>query len=472
MTLLSLSGFLGRFHPVVVHLPIGILLLAVLLHWLSRKPQFNNLQPAVSITLLLGAVAAILSCISGWLLGEGGDYDPEILNRHRWMGIGVAIIAIIYYLNYTQKVGQKLPAALPYILSVLLFLLITITGHLGGTLTHGEGYLTQEISQSATTATVKKIIPDVQQAAAYGDIIQPVLQNKCYSCHSSSKQKGNLRLDTKAFIEKGGKKGKVLVPGKSEESEMYKRLLIDPLEKEHMPPKGKPQLTEAEINLLHWWINTGASFDQKVKDLPQDVKIKPALIALQNNSNAPVVKPDVPETPVDPASAEVIGKLKQKGITVVPVAAESNYLSVNFISVPMSGDSAVQLLEPLAPQIVWLKLGDTRITDAAMNTVAKLTNLTRLSLDRTGITDKGIAQLKTLSKLQYLNIVGTAISAAGLTALRGLPDLQTIYIYQSKIATADSSILRKAFPKVTIDTGGYILPILEGDTSIVKKKEN
>ena len=138
----------------------------------------------------------------------------------------------------------------------------------------------------------------------------------------------------------------------------------------------------------------------------------------------------------------------------------------------MSGDSAVQLLEPLAPQIVWLKLGDTRVTDAAMNTVAKLTNLTRLSLDHTNITDKGIAQLKTLSKLQYLNIVGTAISTAGLTALKGMPDLQIIYIYQSKIATADSSILKKAFPKVTIDTGGYILPILEGDTSIVKKKEN
>ena len=472
MILLSLSGFLGRFHPVVVHLPIGILLLAVLLHWLSRKPQFNNLQPAVGVTLLLGAVATILSCISGWLLGQGGDYDPEILNRHRWMGVGVAFIAIIYYLNYTQKIGQKLPVALPYILSVLLLLLITFTGHLGGTLTHGEGYLTQEISSGASTEIVKKIIPDVQQAAAYGDIIQPVLQNKCYSCHSSSKQKGNLRLDTKDFIEKGGKKGKVLIPGKSEESEMYKRLLADPLEKEHMPPKGKPQLTEAEINLLHWWINTGASFDQKVKDLPQDAKIKPALTALQSNSNAPAVKPDVPETPVNAASPELIGALKQKGITIIPVSSESNYLSVNFISIPMSGDSAVQLLEPLAPQIVWLKLGDTRISDAAMNTVAKLANLTRLSLDRTNITNKGIAQLKTLSKLQYLNIVGTAISAPGLVALGEMPDLKTIYIYQSKVAKADSSILRKTFPGATIDTGGYILPLLEGDTSVVKKKEN
>ena len=95
MILLSLSGFLGRFHPVVVHLPIGILLLAVLLHWLSRKPQFNNLQPAVSITLLLGALTAILSCISGWLLGVtaganftvGGSFVLGVAGDIAWSNV-------------------------------------------------------------------------------------------------------------------------------------------------------------------------------------------------------------------------------------------------------------------------------------------------------------------------------------------------------------------------------------------------
>ncbi|MGN6495390.1 MAG: c-type cytochrome domain-containing protein, partial [Agriterribacter sp.] len=77
MTLLSISGFLGRFHPVLVHLPIGILLLGVLMHWLSRKEQFQNLRPAIGITLLLGALGAILSCISGWLLAEGGEYEGD-----------------------------------------------------------------------------------------------------------------------------------------------------------------------------------------------------------------------------------------------------------------------------------------------------------------------------------------------------------------------------------------------------------
>jgi hypothetical protein len=236
-----------------------------------------------------------------------------------------------------------------------------------------------------------------------------------------------------------------------------------------MPPKGKPQLSEAETNLIQWWINTGAGFDQKVKDLPQDTRIMPALMALQQSAGGAPAKPDVPEQLVEPASPEAISQLKKLGITIIPVASGSNYLYVNFVSAANAGDSAVKLLEPLASQLVWLKLGDTKITDAAMASVAKLVSLTRLSLNNTTLTDKGIALLQSLSHLQYLNIAGTGITATGLTALKGLPDLQSIYIYQSEVTRADTGLLKQVFPKVTIDTGGYVLPLLEGDTTLVTK---
>lgn len=471
MTVLSISGFLGRFHPVLVHLPIGILLLGIVLHWLSRKEKYAAINPAVDVTLLLGAATAVLSCISGWLLAEGAEYNEDTLETHRWLGIAVAIVSILYYLLYSGKLSFKLSSAVPYIVSLVLVLLITATGHLGGTLTHGEGFLTQEIAAETSAKEVKKVIPDVQQAMAYNDIIQPMLQNKCYSCHGSSKQKGKLRLDSKDFIEKGGEDGKVLVAGKSDESDLYKRLILDPLEKKHMPPKGKPQLTEAEIAIMHWWINTGASFSQQVKALPQDVKIKPLLTALQSNSTAVPSKPDVPEAPVAKAAEEAINKLKEAGATVVAVSRESNYLSVNFLSSKKIGDAEIKLLEGIAPQLVWLKAGETSITDNGMASIAKLTTLIKLSLDRTKITDKGIAMLQPLSKLQYLNIVGTDITTNGIITLKALPALQEIYFYQSKISKADSATLRKAFPKAILDTGGYILPVLVGDTSEVKEKK-
>ncbi len=467
MILLSISGFFGRFHPLLVHLPIGILLLGIILHWLGRKQQFSAIRPAVSVTLLLGAVSAVLSCISGWLLAGGGEYDVTVLDRHRWMGIAVAAVAILYYLMYTGKLSFRFHRALPYVLSVILFMLITFTGHLGGTLTHGEGYLTQDIGEPDNIKEVKKIIPNVQEAIAYHDIIQPVLQNKCYSCHGPSKQKGKLRLDSEEAITKGGKDGKVMIAGKSAESELYKRLTLDLLEKKHMPPKGKSQPSEAEIALIHWWINTGASFDQPVKALPQEEKIKPLLIALQSDHLQPPAKPEVPEAPVAKASEESVNKLKEAGATVVPVATGSNYLSVNFLASKSIGDNEMKLLQPLAPQLVWLKLGNTAVSDNAMTAIGELPVLIKLSLDNTQITDKGMFALQALSKLQYLNVVGTKVTAAGLLLLKQLPELQTIYLYKTGVNAADWPSLKQAFPKAVLDTGGYTLPLLEGDTTLV-----
>ncbi|HRO48201.1 c-type cytochrome domain-containing protein [Agriterribacter sp.] len=467
MALLSVSGFFGRFHPLLVHLPIGILLLGIILHWLGRKQQFSAIRPAVSVALLLGAASAVLSCISGWLLAGGGEYDATVLDRHRWMGIGVAVIAILYYIIYTEKLSFRFHRVLPYVLSVILFMLITFTGHLGGTLTHGEGYLTQDIGEPDNIKEVKKIIPNVQEAIAYHDIIQPVLQNKCYSCHGPSKQKGKLRLDSEVAITKGGKDGKVMIAGKSAESELYKRLTLDLLEKKHMPPKGKSQPSEAEIALIHWWINTGASFDQPVKALPQEEKIKPLLIALQSDHLQLPAKPEVPEAPVAKAPEQAVNKLKEAGATVVPVAAESNYLSVNFLASKNIGDNEVKLLQPLAPQLVWLKLGNTAVSDSAMAAIGKLPVLIKLSLDNTQITDKGLSALQSLSKLQYLNVVETKVTAGGLLLLKQLPELQTIYLYKTDVTAADWPSLKQAFPKAVLDTGGYTLPLLEGDTTLV-----
>ncbi|HRN57027.1 MAG TPA: hypothetical protein PLL71_11275 [Agriterribacter sp.] len=467
MLLLSIPAFFGRFHPLLVHLPIGILLLGIILHWLGRKQQFSTIRPAVSVALLLGAASAVLSCVSGWLLAEGAEYDAGVVDRHRWMGIAVAFIATLYYLLYTGKLTFRRYRALPYVLSVILFLLITLTGHLGGTLTHGEGYLTQDIGAPDNMQEVKKVIPDVQEAMAYHDIIQPVLQNKCYNCHGPSKQKGKLRLDSEEAIVKGGKDGKVLVAGKSTESELYKRLILDLLEKEHMPPKGKSQPSEAEITLIQWWINAGASFDQPVKALPQDGKIKPLLIALQSDHLQLPVKPEVPGSPVEKAPEQAVLQLKEAGATVVPVAEGSHYLSVNFLASKSIGDNEVRLLQPIAAQLVWLKLGGTAVSDSAMAIIGKLPALIKLSLDNTQVTDRGLSALQSLSQLQYLNVVGTKVTAAGLLLLKTLPELRSVYLYKTDVTAADWPLLRQAFPKAVLDTGGYALPLLEGDTTLV-----
>jgi Leucine-rich repeat (LRR) protein len=238
-----------------------------------------------------------------------------------------------------------------------------------------------------------------------------------------------------------------------------------------MPPKEKPQLTKEEIDLLRWWISSGASFDKKVKDLPQPAKIKVVLTSLQSGNAKEQPSPSfIPDTPVEKADTAIIAQLKKRGIAVVPVAQNSNYLSASFIAVDTVTAKDIAALIPVSRQLIWLKLGNTRVTDAALHELDKLTALTRLSLERTAITDESTERIKSLTLLQYLNLSGTAVSSRGLALLTGLKKLQYLYIYGIAITADEFNRLAKNLPATRIDTGGYKVPVLASDTTLVKAK--
>ena len=88
--LLTITEFIGHLHPALVHLPIGILLIALFLIWLSGKKQYNISPSVISIVLLIGAISAAASCITGYILSLSDDYESNQVSWHMWMGIGVA----------------------------------------------------------------------------------------------------------------------------------------------------------------------------------------------------------------------------------------------------------------------------------------------------------------------------------------------------------------------------------------------
>ena len=234
-----------------------------------------------------------------------------------------------------------------------------------------------------------------------------------------------------------------------------------------MPPKEKPQLTEKQIALLHWWINTGTDFSKKVKDLPQPDEIKPILVALQKPEHVSTPAAYVPKGKVEAADQKAIALLEQKGVVVLPVAQNSSYLMANFVTALNIKDEDLQLLLPLKNQLVWLKLSDTKISDSALALVSQCSNLRILQLNNTAITDRGLLRLRTLDSLQSLSLAGTDVSANGLKNLQKIKSLREIYLYQTK-AVADYTTLRRLFPKTAIDTGGYTISFLATDTTIVK----
>lgn len=459
----AMFEFTGRFHPVLVHLPIGFLLLAVFFQWLSRKEKHKALAHAVRVSYLLGMVSAVLSCITGLLLSSNGEYDVGTLNLHKWFGISVAVVSAVgYWLAAKNNPGLKM------VLGVVLFLLILITGHFGGTLTHGEGFLTKGFSQGTkdSAASPKKTIANMQEAVVFTDIIQPILMDKCGGCHGSAKQKGGLRLDAPEWILKGGKNGPVYIAGNAEASELNKRITLDPLDEKHMAPKGKPQLTEREINLIQWWIGANAGFDKKVKDIPSTPKIEAALKELQ--SAAPAARSsEIPAEPVEKVDDSVMDSLRRAGIVILPVSAGSNYLLANFISIPKLDERTVALLQQVSKQLVWLKINYTDLSDASWQIIGGCKNLRRLSVEHTNLSDAQLKYISALTHLVYLNLVATKVSFAGLQQLTSLKHLEHLYLGQTNVKGDEFSRLKNVFPGTHIDSGNYRLQFIAADTQLL-----
>ena len=123
-----------------------------------------------------------------------------------------------------------------------------------------------------------------EQPPDYEREIKPILQERCYSCHSRLKQKGKLRLDAGALIHKGGKDGPVVVPGRSGDSDLIRRVRASN-EDERMPPEGKP-LPPEKIALLERWVDAGARF-------PKDEAIPKT--PAEHWAFQPIQKPPVPK---------------------------------------------------------------------------------------------------------------------------------------------------------------------------------
>jgi mono/diheme cytochrome c family protein len=469
--LISITQFIGRLHPAIIHLPVGILLTALLLQWLVRRPKYKALQPAVPIVLLAGSFSALLSCITGYILSSGDDYDKNLVSWHLWMGIGTTMVSFMLYAkekNPQFGVNKTL-------LSTGLLVLVFATGHLGGSLTHGSDYFTKPLADvfgsSPTASNAIKPIANVQEAVAYTDIVAPLLQAKCYACHGAEKQKGHLRLDDSSFIFKGGKNGAVIKPGNGDASEMIKRMLLPLNDDDHMPPKEKPQPTAEQIALLHWWIDNNASFSSKVKQLNQPANVKTTLLGLQKAPQASGEANYLPQQSVEPADEKIVKNLASHGIVVIPVAQNSNYLLMNFVTDTIVGNDVLALMVQLKKQLAWVKLNNTNINDAAMPYLAQLTALTKLDVGHTHITDNGLQQLRPLLNLQYLNLAGTAVTEKGLIQLKALKKLRAVYLFQTQVNKTAYPLLKTNFPHTTIDTGGYNVPILETDTTEVKAKK-
>jgi uncharacterized membrane protein len=439
--LLDLAIFSGRLHPLVVHLPIGFLLLATVFELISYFKKYEYLKASVSFTLLLGFISAVLACIFGYILSLSGDYESTALNDHKISGIILALISGLLFL-ISNGTAIKIPAikrSIFTILCVLTMALMSYTGHQGGTLTHGAEYLSMEVlTQEA------RVKPEsVEQAMIFEDVVHPILIQRCSQCHRAGKMKGELSMKTLADLQKGGKNGPAIVAGSLNESELYKRITLDPEHEDYMPSDGKTPLTKSEVEIIQWWIEKGKAVNgKKLSELKNSQSISPLIATYLKIAGAgnnvesadpdyPVSNPDIPVF----INLKLLDSLRNLGLNIRVMQHQPLMLD---ISLPEGNGKQIALIKPglksIAMNVIWLNLSGNDLTDTELDFLPLLINLEKLRLEKNPVSDKLIPLLIDLKHLEAVNLNETGLSKAGVEQLKKMPSLKRVYEW--KIASA------------------------------------
>lgn len=438
MMLLDIFTFSGRLHPLIVHLPIGFIILAAFFDILSYRPKYQHLKQTIRLVLLIGFIAAVLACTFGYVLSLGGDYDRDTLSNHKFSGITLALICGLLYLCSAEKFGKYLQVGGKVFSALLvgLVVLMSYSGHQGASLTHGNDYLTFR-----TLMQQEREKPEtVEQAMLFEDVIQPILQNKCTQCHRDGKRKGELSLESLVEINKGGKNGKAVVAGKLDSSELFKRITLDEDHKDFMPSDGKPPLTKNEVNLISWWIKEGnVDAGITVADLKNTTALKPMVAVFLGfegfadpedggTETAEAINPGIPHV-VDTMS---ITSLRNKGVRVRMMLKKPVMLDVTLP--PKSGvklNDIIPDIAKLAKNIVWLNFSENDLTDQDLDFLPSLTNLEKLRLEKNPVTDQVSNYLTSLAYLDAVNLNETNITDKGILKLKENPRIQRIYNWKT-----------------------------------------
>ncbi|MBL8761708.1 MAG: hypothetical protein JNL50_10435 [Phycisphaerae bacterium] len=466
----------GRFHPLVLHAPIGMLGAMAIIEMLSLKRQDESVRRVFCGLAWLTALAAIVAVASGWVLEREGGYDQVIVDRHFNLGIATAVLSTLLAVSSHFKAHASPRRGL----LVLALLVLVPTGHFGASMTHGEDFLLEPLAKKNESSTPKVQDPgqpalrespaaNVSTASLTGGApapntgaspdlfskeIAPILADMCLKCHGTSKKKGGLALHTPDAIRLGGDGGDVIVAGEPDASEMLLRLRLPLDDEDHMPPEGKPQPSGAQIAAIEAWIRAGAPMPGASAATPTDA----SPVVDSSATQAAPVEPVKPKGPA-PASAEAIAAIRGALVHVEPLAADSTLLVVSFNAIAPTVDDALmaRLLTPIRDNLADLSLGRTKVTDASAEFLAAMPRLRRLDLRATSITPGAVEKLAASGSLEELVLAQTKLSDDVVATIGRMQDLTHVYLWGAGLTPEGIARLRSERPELQVDAGDRLV---------------
>jgi uncharacterized membrane protein len=450
----------GRMHPLLLHFPIVLLLLYIFWTVFLAKRLSGPEEETGKWLLLMVALTAVVTALMGFFLSREDGYNQAALRWHKWSGVGVSVVSLVWY---GMRDAIHRTRWLPQAAAALSFVLILFTGHQGSAITHGDNYLFAPV----TPERVRPKVP-LETAVIYADMVEPILETKCMSCHNSTKAKGQLVMESKALLLKGGRHGALWTSGSPGESLLIERIMLPDAEKKHMPPAGKPQLDADESAILSQWIRQGADFNRRVRDLPptDSLRILAAGFLLQ---------PEAETYDFSAAAEKTIEQLNTTNRIVHPLAIGSPALAVNFYNRQFYTTESLKALEAVKNQVVTLDMAYMPVKEADLAIISQFSNLRELNLNFSTAPGSAIRQLQKLPQLKRLSLSGTGVKSQDLAALPGFPSLHDVYLWNDEIAVPALAALKKKNPAINYETGfmndSLVLklnpPVLETEERII-----
>jgi uncharacterized membrane protein len=467
--------FIGHFHPLLLHLPIGVFVLIILqeLGAIFGRRHHETVANRSLFPLFFGAASAIIAVIAGFLLFQGGEEyaGSALAERHLWGGLIFAVAAVVTFIFKAWTVAL---AANPAFYRLLLFASVSVMGfasHDGASMTHGENYLTEyapdpirsllgleprDKGSESPAQPAKKI----EDRIVYADVVAPILERRCVQCHKESKSKGKFRMDTYDLLLKGGKEGGGIEVGDSAKSNIVIRMELPEDDDEHMPPEGKPKVEDQELAIIKWWIDSGADPLKTIKDFVVPAPLLEAIGEIAPStgiveSETPSESPHAVPAGPDEALVKAVEELSKEFPGALSFESQSSSL-LTFTAVSMRGnldDAAFKKLAPVTSQFVTVDLSATKITDQAVAQLADAVSLRLVRLAETGITDASIDTLLKLPSLESINLYGTKVTDAGVSKLGGMSNLKRLYLWKTAVTPEAVKALREKLPNCEIITG-------------------
>jgi hypothetical protein len=441
---------IGRMHPLFLHFPIVLLVIYVC--WVLIAPKYKlsptELTQEIGKGLLLSAAfTSVATALMGIFLSKEPGYNQESLQWHKWSGISISWLTLLWYCFYTQLNKIKL---LP-ITAVTSLIVIIFVGHEGANITHGENFLLAPI-----TPEQKQKKPTFDEAFVFTDMVKPILDAKCMSCHNSKKAKGELIMETQQALLKGGRDGQLWDTTKADLGLLFQRIHLPLEQKKHMPPNGKEQLTEQEMTIIYNWVKHGADFKARVRELSQTDTLR----SIAENIFKSADSED--NYDFEAASEKNIAQLNTNYRAVYQLAKESPALGVDFYGTTYYKADQLKDLAKIKGQIVSLNLNKMAVTDDDLKTVGEFVNLRNLNLSFTKISGAGLSYLSTLIHLKNLSLSNTTVKGNDIEKLSTLKELRHLYVWNTSITEADVKPITQNHPGINIDFG------MRTDTLMVK----